>query len=67
MPTICLLSMEIFEILDETGQQNALKQYVMTFLNGRKAPDKDSAAIADRHPGASSCPPGDRPGRSTRT
>ncbi len=31
-----LLSMEIFEILDETGQQNALKQQVMTFLNGQE-------------------------------
>jgi phenylalanine-4-hydroxylase len=42
-----LLSMEIFEILDETGQQNALKQQVMTFLNGRKAIDKDNATLIE--------------------
>lgn len=42
-----LLSMEIFEILDETGQQNALKQQVMTFLNGRKTIDKDSATLIE--------------------
>jgi phenylalanine-4-hydroxylase len=42
-----LLSMEIFEILDDTGQQNALKQQVMTFLNGRKALDKDNATLIE--------------------
>jgi phenylalanine-4-hydroxylase len=42
-----LLSMEIFEILDETGQQNALKQQVMTFLNGRKTIDKDNAVLIE--------------------
>jgi phenylalanine-4-hydroxylase len=42
-----LLSMEIFEILDETGQQNALKQQVMTFLNGRKTLDKDNATLIE--------------------
>jgi phenylalanine-4-hydroxylase len=42
-----LLSMEIFEILDETGQQNPLKQLVMTFLNGRKAIDKDNATLIE--------------------
>jgi phenylalanine-4-hydroxylase len=42
-----LLSMEIFEILDETGQQNALKQNVMTFLNGRKTLDKDNATLIE--------------------
>jgi phenylalanine-4-hydroxylase len=42
-----LLSMEIFEILDETGQQNALKQQIMTFLNGRKAIDKDNATLIE--------------------
>jgi phenylalanine-4-hydroxylase len=42
-----LLSMEIFEILDETGQQNALKQQVMTFLNGRKTIDKDNATLIE--------------------
>ena len=42
-----LLSMEIFEILDETGQQNALKQQIMTFLNGRKALDKDNATLIE--------------------
>ncbi len=42
-----LLSMEIFEILDETGQQNALKQQAMTFLNGRKTIDKDNATLIE--------------------
>jgi phenylalanine-4-hydroxylase len=42
-----LLSMEIFEILDETGRQNALKQHVMTFLNGRKTLDKDNATLIE--------------------
>lgn len=42
-----LLSIEIFEILDETGQQNPLKQQVMTFLNGRKAIDKENATLIE--------------------
>jgi phenylalanine-4-hydroxylase len=42
-----LLSMEIFEILDETGQQNPLKQQIVTFLNGRKAIDKDNATLIE--------------------
>jgi phenylalanine-4-hydroxylase len=42
-----LLSMEIFEILDETGQQNALKQQIMTFLNGRKTIDRDNATLIE--------------------
>jgi len=42
-----LLSMEIFEILDETGQQNPLKQQVMTFLNGRKTLDHDNATLIE--------------------
>lgn len=42
-----LLSMEIFEILDETGQQNALKQQVMTFLNQRKTMDRDNATLIE--------------------
>jgi phenylalanine-4-hydroxylase len=42
-----LLSMEIFEILDGTGQQNALKQQIMTFLNGRKTIDKDNATLIE--------------------
>jgi phenylalanine-4-hydroxylase len=42
-----LLSMEIFEILDESGQQNQLKQQVMTFLNGRKTIDKDNATLIE--------------------
>jgi phenylalanine-4-hydroxylase len=42
-----LLSLEIFEILDETGQQNALKQNAMTFLNGRKTIDKDNATLIE--------------------
>jgi len=42
-----LLSMEIFEILDEAGEQAALKQQIMTFLNGRKALDKDNATLIE--------------------
>jgi phenylalanine-4-hydroxylase len=42
-----LLSMEIFEILDEAGQQNPLKQQVVAFLNGRKALDKDNATLIE--------------------
>ena len=46
-PDDWLLSLEIFEILDETGQQNALKQNAMTFLNGRKTIDKDNATLIE--------------------
>ena len=40
-----LLSMEIFEILDDTGEQNELKQNIVTFLNQRKLTDKDKATL----------------------
>ncbi len=39
-PDDWLLSMEIFEILDDAGEQNALKQKIVTFLNERKSPTK---------------------------
>ncbi|MEP6698568.1 MAG: aromatic amino acid hydroxylase [Verrucomicrobiota bacterium] len=42
-----LLSMEIFEILDEIGEQNSLKQQIVTFLNARKAIDKDNATLIE--------------------
>ncbi|MGI8437090.1 MAG: aromatic amino acid hydroxylase [Chthoniobacterales bacterium] len=42
-----LLSMEIFEILDDTGKQNDLKQKIVTFLNGKKASDKDKATLIE--------------------
>ncbi|MEO5720621.1 MAG: aromatic amino acid hydroxylase [Chthoniobacterales bacterium] len=42
-----LLSMEIFEILDDTGEQNALKQKLVTFLNGKKSADKEKATLIE--------------------
>ena len=42
-----LLSMEIFEILDDTGEQNALKQNLVTFLNEKKLTDKDKATLIE--------------------
>lgn len=42
-----LLSMEIFEILDEAGQQDTLKEQIKTFLNGRKAIDQDNATLIE--------------------
>jgi len=42
-----LLSMEIFEILDEIGEQNPLKQKIVTFLNGRKSIDQDNATLIE--------------------
>ncbi len=40
-----LLSMEIFEILDDAGEQNALKQKLVTFLNEKKLVDKEKATL----------------------
>jgi hypothetical protein len=40
-----LLSMEIFEILDETEEQPALKEKVQKFLAGKKARDKELATL----------------------
>ncbi|MEP7078625.1 MAG: aromatic amino acid hydroxylase [Chthoniobacterales bacterium] len=42
-----LLSMEIFEILDEIAKQNELKQRIVTFLNRRKLEDQDSATLIE--------------------
>ena len=42
-----LLSMEIFEILDETAQQNDLKQKIVTFLNQKRLIDKDKETLID--------------------
>ena len=42
-----LLSMEIFEILDELGAQNDLKQRIVTFLNQKKLTDKDKATLIE--------------------
>jgi phenylalanine-4-hydroxylase len=44
-PQDWLLSMEIFEILDETEQQSALKERVKTFLEEKKASTKDLATL----------------------
>ncbi len=42
-----LLSMEIFEILDDAGEQNALKQKIMAFLNERKQLDREKATLIE--------------------
>ncbi len=39
-PADWLLSMEIFEILDDLALQNDLKQKIVTFLNGKKTTDE---------------------------
>ncbi len=44
-PNDWLLSMEIFEILDETEEQPALKEKVQKFLAGKKARDKELATL----------------------
>jgi phenylalanine-4-hydroxylase len=40
-----LLSMEIFELLDETGQQPELKNKIEKFLNGKKTTTKDLSTL----------------------
>ena len=40
-----LLSMEIFEILDDAGEQNELKQRIVSFLNEKKKLDPDKATL----------------------
>jgi phenylalanine-4-hydroxylase len=42
-----LLSMEIFELLDDAGEQNELKQRIVTFLNQKKLTDKDKATLIE--------------------
>lgn len=42
-----LLSMEIFEILDDAGEQNELKQKIVAFLNAKKTTDKDVATLIE--------------------
>jgi phenylalanine-4-hydroxylase len=42
-----LLSMEIFEILDESGQQSELMARIEKFLNERKARDKNNAILIE--------------------
>jgi phenylalanine-4-hydroxylase len=46
-PEDWLLSMEIFELLDDAGEQNHLKQRIMTFLNQKKVTDKDKATLIE--------------------
>ena len=41
-PDDWLLSMEIFEILDEIEEQKPLQQKIAQFLNERKAADKET-------------------------
>lgn len=40
-----LLSMEIFEILDEAAEQNELKQKIVAVLNQKKLTDKEKATL----------------------
>jgi phenylalanine-4-hydroxylase len=40
-----LLSMEIFEILDDAGEQNDLKQRIVAFLNEKKKLDPEKATL----------------------
>ena len=42
-----LLSMEIFEILDDAGEQNELKQKIVTFLNEKKLIDPEKATLIE--------------------
>ncbi len=42
-----LLSMEIFEILDDAGEQNALKQKIVAFLNQKKLTDLEKATLIE--------------------
>ncbi len=42
-----LLSMEIFELLDDAGEQNELKQKIVTFLNEKKLIDRDKATLIE--------------------
>jgi phenylalanine-4-hydroxylase len=42
-----LLSMEIFEILDDTEQQSVLKKKIEEFLNKKRASDKDKAVLIE--------------------
>ena len=42
-----LLSMEIFEILDDLALQNDLKQRIVTFLNRKKTEDKDVSTLIE--------------------
>jgi len=46
-PNDWLLSMEIFEILDEIGEQKELKERVAKFLQTRKAADKDISTLVE--------------------
>jgi hypothetical protein len=39
--------MEIFEILDELGEQKELKEKVAQFLNARKMADKEIATLIE--------------------
>jgi phenylalanine-4-hydroxylase len=46
-PNDWLLSMEIFETLDELGEQKELKEKVAAFLNTRKAADKEISTLVE--------------------
>jgi len=46
-PDDWLLSMEIFELLDDAGEQNDLKQRIMIFLNQKKLIDQDKATVIE--------------------
>ncbi len=44
-PNDWLLSMEVFEILDEIGEQSALKAKVQKFLEEMRGANKDAATL----------------------
>ena len=46
-PNDWLLSMEVFEIFDELGEQKTLKEKVAKFLHTRKAADKEIATLIE--------------------
>ncbi len=46
-PNDWLLSMEIFEILDEIEEQKPLQEKIAQFLNARKAADKEIATLIE--------------------
>jgi phenylalanine-4-hydroxylase len=46
-PRDWLLSMEIYEILDELGEQKPLKEKIARFLNARKVEDKEIATLIE--------------------
>ena len=64
-PDDWLLSMEIFEILDETEEQPELKRKVQAFLETKKATDKGSLDVNRMGLPARRVSPARRPGHGS--